>query len=232
MLIVASHSQAESLQLYADFCAKHEDAMVLLRQYEVSRIDWEAYQNNCAMQVAMRFPASALNIGARLRIRDYAIKPIQRICRYPMMLIALEKLVNEGSEGEAEAARAVKKATEAVKDAADEVNAAKAQMEIERKSALVARRLEIPQVRWPEHLFLTETKVPSLCTVYPTHLPFRPRLCTPCRRTLPRQIPFSGECANQSLLPRIFPLHNTSRTSQSKKSGLLRAKTLATSPRI
>lgn len=120
--------------------------MVLLRQYEASRVDWEAYQNNCAMQIAMRFPSSALSIGARLRIRDYAIKPIQRICRYPMMLIALEKLVDVEREEEAQAAEAAKRATEAVKVAAEEVNAAKAQMEVERKSALVARRLEIPQV--------------------------------------------------------------------------------------
>lgn len=50
------------------------------------KLDWDAFETNCTGLLATRKSAST-----RLHFADFLIKPVQRICRYPLLFANLLK---------------------------------------------------------------------------------------------------------------------------------------------
>ena len=101
-----------------------------------SKAEYEAFEMSCASLIAFRSPLMApqSRSTARLRLLDYMIKPIQRICRYPLMLRALLASLDQGSRSYAAAAAALSR----MRDVADSVDAARQHGETEARTLLVA----------------------------------------------------------------------------------------------
>lgn len=118
--------------------------MLLLRACAHSRVDWEPYERNCTAQIKLLVPTE--DGSGRLKLDDYAIKPIQRICRYPMLFNVISRQLDADVPEEAAAACTVSEALACVKQAAAHVDQANHEMDIERRTKTVAQRLEMPAV--------------------------------------------------------------------------------------
>jgi hypothetical protein len=185
--MVLMRRQAPRFAIYDEFCAQHPDATSLIAQCADSRTEYEAYERQCAAQLSARAIP-----GPKLRLLDYAIKPVQRICRYPLTLAYLLKCI----DADTSAHRSVADALEAMKEAATEVDNARVARDAVRKTIVVARRMEMPPSAQPAFLsflgqielvgalqflhltpsLLLETPQPVLkvkylgALLYPTHL--------------------------------------------------------------
>lgn len=162
--------QLDNFALYDDFCAKHGEAIDIIRAVE-ARPEWEAYERQCA--VALQVPsesgestplASSLSQSSffpivpltattsqpheptparqpKLRFNDYAIKPVQRICRYPLVFGAVLKHLGDCPEG-----AEVKRAWDGMRKAVEGVDEARRIHEGELRTKIVASRMEFQSV--------------------------------------------------------------------------------------
>jgi len=75
-------NEADKLQeAYRPFCSAHTEAMEITRSLMAThKIEWEAYENQCTQYLYQRQSPST-----RLRFVDFIIKPVQQICRYPLL---------------------------------------------------------------------------------------------------------------------------------------------------
>ncbi|KIJ57082.1 hypothetical protein M422DRAFT_238656 [Sphaerobolus stellatus SS14] len=78
----------------------------------------------------------------RLRFQDYLIKPIQRICKYPLMLEGLKRRGGGGGTEDWEGDRVVERAVESMKGVAARVDEARRQKEAEEKTHMILERLD------------------------------------------------------------------------------------------
>ncbi|KAG6831396.1 hypothetical protein H0H92_010998 [Tricholoma furcatifolium] len=82
----------------------------------------------------------------RLTFIDYMIKPVQRICKYPLILDQLRSgksiRARQTSEGEVDAV--VERAKEAMKHVAGAVDEARRRQDVAMQSALIASRISLP----------------------------------------------------------------------------------------
>lgn len=93
-------------------------------------------------------PSSIQNQFAKLRYEDYAIKPVQMICRYQLILgQILKNWEGEGSEEFEDARRQVLLAWDGLRRVAIGVDEAKSRREGELRTKLVASRLDFHSVR-------------------------------------------------------------------------------------
>lgn len=83
-------------------------------------------------------PASP-STRSRLRFADYAIAPVQRICRYPLVLGAVLKHMEDD---DAEEKRLIRDARDGLKQVAENVDVAKNEREGELRTRIVAARMD------------------------------------------------------------------------------------------
>jgi hypothetical protein len=67
--------QGDGLKLYGSYCSHHANAAELATKLEKT--------NNARLRA---FFARANAQANRLSLRDFLIKPVQRICKYPLLL--------------------------------------------------------------------------------------------------------------------------------------------------
>jgi hypothetical protein len=238
--------KAPNLAMYQFFCSRHAEALELLRSCD--RNEWETYERDCALAVASSSPPSSNPSSSsvpssastpdaastacpasdesrlgRLRLHDYAIKPIQRICRYPLVLGQLLKFLEEaGVREDGRGLAGLKKAVEMTRKAAERVDRARRSREIECKTLLLASRMEGSAVS-----FLTTRGVssPPLTDIIPQAVDAAalcpvPRKCLP-RRRAPLYPPSTADpwcrTAQSEILWRP-PVSDPYRTRQSEES--------------
>jgi hypothetical protein len=117
--------------------------MAILRQLE-GKMDWEAFENRCALMVKERVtsqsPHTLRGMIWRLKMDEFAIKPIQRVCHYPLLFDQLLRVSTDSEE-----TSLLQKTIAMLKCITERVNDAKRKREIEVKTNLVRSRLEYPQ---------------------------------------------------------------------------------------
>jgi hypothetical protein len=82
---------------------------------------------------------------SKLRFADYAIAPVQRICRYPLIVGAVLKHLEE--DDELEERQALQEVWDGFKLVAEGVDKAKKDREGEIRTQIVAARMEFVAVR-------------------------------------------------------------------------------------
>ncbi|EGG11484.1 uncharacterized protein MELLADRAFT_76697 [Melampsora larici-populina 98AG31] len=160
-------SESPIFTVYEDFCARHPEAADIIRQFESSP-EWISFVQQCRSQDSLStssVPSSSLafatqaplqtslaSLGmvpsvpnhSRLRLQDFAIKPIQRIMRYPLLLTSLLQYMDgDANSSEMRARDKVYQALGAMKEVATGVDDAKSAREIELKTELIASRMEL-----------------------------------------------------------------------------------------
>lgn len=100
--------QASGLEIYNQYCAGTAAAMDIIRAVH-HRPEWHAFEKRCRIVAATRAhktlysmlkeepsfvattvpPATISSMPSRLYLRDLLILPVQRICRYPLVLHSL-----------------------------------------------------------------------------------------------------------------------------------------------
>ncbi|KAI0355376.1 hypothetical protein OH77DRAFT_1540300 [Trametes cingulata] len=87
-------------------------------------------------------PSERRPTGPRLKFIDYMIKPVQRICKYPLLLDQLRpKRRDAGADGEGAVDDAVRRAGEAMRGVVSRVNRASEKEAHNLRSALIASRI-------------------------------------------------------------------------------------------
>lgn len=153
--------------MYEPFCAGHSEALDLLRKVQ-GQPEWDMYEKRCALVVSDERALENSKSGkppfsrrhssdapkthsrlSRLTMRDFLITPIQRICRYPLLLHQLEAELGHSAanslphdlEGDI-----VTKSVNSMKQVAAKVDEARRRTEIATKSRLIVERVS-EQVR-------------------------------------------------------------------------------------
>lgn len=143
---------APQFHVYQDFCMKHKESLALIDLVE-GRSEWDQFQQR-ASDAVQHFDDSP-GAGAaptpsephkRLYFRDYFIKPIQRICLYPIILQNLVKQVPGAGRAELEAA------VECMRQVVAEVDRASAQRASLLLSELFLSRMEPSEAFAPTFL--------------------------------------------------------------------------------
>ncbi|PKI83585.1 hypothetical protein MVES_002706 [Malassezia vespertilionis] len=92
---------APRFTIYNEFCAKHKEALGHIDAAEQHSSEWELFRMRSAQAAQQHLSSTALETGVpvtprtlaqrRLLFRDFFIKPIQRVCLYPIILETLHK---------------------------------------------------------------------------------------------------------------------------------------------
>ncbi|KAI8579353.1 hypothetical protein K450DRAFT_280976 [Umbelopsis ramanniana AG] len=89
-----------SFMVYAEFCGSHSKATKICANYQ-ARPEWISFSKMCLLEsdtATMNDEASSTaSASTRLHLDDYLIKPIQRICRYQLLLKEILKSTDMAS---------------------------------------------------------------------------------------------------------------------------------------
>ncbi|KAI8393577.1 Dbl homology domain-containing protein, partial [Radiomyces spectabilis] len=123
--------------LYTSYCDRHTDALDLCIEYR-SKPEWTLFLKECAAVDPMQSPSNPSVANKRLHFEDYLIKPVQRICRYPLLF--REILRNTPSETEEHILlREVLRKMQAI---LTDIDQQKYQRDIRKRTELFIERLE------------------------------------------------------------------------------------------
>ncbi|KAI9284922.1 hypothetical protein BC943DRAFT_54248 [Umbelopsis sp. AD052] len=121
----------KGFSVYTDYCIQHDSAMKLYKEY-FSRIEFISYLRKCSSE------KSEEKANSRLQFDDYLIKPVQRICRYQLLLKEINKFTVKGSVEDEELMKAIKTMDEVVGN----INQEKEKQDVAAKTDLFISRLE------------------------------------------------------------------------------------------
>lgn len=122
---------APRFQVYCEFCSKHKEALELIDAVE-HRPEWDTYQMRASDAVASRDAVSR----KRLQFRDFFIKPIQRVCLYPILMQTIQRY------SAADAAVRLGEAMACMRRITSDVNAASAERHARLLSDMILSRME------------------------------------------------------------------------------------------
>ena len=122
---------APRFQIYCEFCSKHKEALELIDAVE-HRPEWETYQARASDAVGSRDAASR----KRLQFRDFFIKPIQRVCLYPILMQTIQRYTAP------DAAVRLGEAMACMRRITSDVNAASAERHARLLSDMIVSRME------------------------------------------------------------------------------------------
>lgn len=122
---------APRFQVYCEFCSKHKEALELIDAVE-HRPEWDAYQMRASDAVGSRDAVSR----KRLQFRDFFIKPIQRVCLYPILMQTIQRY------SAADAAVRLGEAMACMRRITSDVNAASAERHARLLSDMIVSRME------------------------------------------------------------------------------------------
>lgn len=122
---------APRFQSYCEFCSKHKEALGLIDAVE-HQPEWDAYQTRATDAVGSRDAVSR----KRLLFRDFFIKPIQRVCLYPILMQMIYRYSAPDEAGKlGEAMACMRRIT-------SDVNAASAERHARLLSDMIVSRME------------------------------------------------------------------------------------------
>lgn len=160
-------------QAYQPFCSGHSEAMEVVKTLSTSatKSDWDAFESQCTAHLASRRKKrsshDSTSSSSRLHFADFLIKPVQRICRYPLLFGSLLKNAQKTSLGRSSAYSQysvastpmtgytadvnlsidrIRQALEIAKEVASGVDHAQKQRSLEVATVKLARRIEVQTV--------------------------------------------------------------------------------------
>lgn len=143
-------SLAPRFSVYNEFCARHKEALAHIDTLESRSGEWEQFRQR-STEAAGRYVPHADDQGAptggtvrspravtqrRLLFRDFFIKPIQRVCLYPILLQTIQK--NSPNVGQEELGHAI----ELMRQVTLAVDSASKQRESALLTEMIGSRLE------------------------------------------------------------------------------------------
>ncbi|WFD01821.1 2-dehydropantoate 2-reductase [Malassezia obtusa] len=143
-------SLAPQFKVYNQFCARHKEALAHIDAAESRTGEWEMFRQRSA-EAANRYlaksstgetlsasaPSPRVLTQRRLLFRDFFIKPIQRVCLYPIILQTIQK--NSPNVGQEELARAI----DLMRKVTLDVDSASKQRESALLTEMIGSRLEM-----------------------------------------------------------------------------------------
>lgn len=148
--------ESANFDLYNDYCAGSMPAMAVLRDV-ADRIDYEVFEKRCqyiSSATAQACLKEILNCETpqpsriRLRFKDILIAPIQRVCRYPLLLGSLLADVHRDSPPTGTLS-SVESGLAVMRNVAENADDARQRKEAELKTAAVLERIESNNVLSP-----------------------------------------------------------------------------------
>jgi hypothetical protein len=141
--------EVPSFTLYSDYCAGSMVASGVVSDI-THRVDYEGFEKRCQHITSESTQASLQDMlynkpggpsRTRLRFKDILIAPIQRVCRYPLLLASLLADINREAPPN-DVVQSVEAAQAVMRAVAENADDARLRKEAELKTARVAERLE------------------------------------------------------------------------------------------
>lgn len=174
--------EVPSFSLYSDYCAGSMEATGIVSDI-THRVDYEAFEKRCQYITSTTVQASLQDIlynkpgeasRTRLRFKDILIAPIQRVCRYPLLLASLLADVNREAPTN-DVVQSVEAAQAVMRAVAENADDARLRKEAELKTARIADRIDSHQALTKEfvHRLGTCRLIGALDVLYhhPIHAP-------------------------------------------------------------
>ncbi|KAH8547596.1 hypothetical protein BGW37DRAFT_531917 [Umbelopsis sp. PMI_123] len=87
--------------VYTEYCVQHESALKACKELS-SKVEWQIFEQKAMME------AQQLSTQRKLQFQDFLIKPVQRICRYQLLLKEIGKLIRHEQENRTEIQEALR----------------------------------------------------------------------------------------------------------------------------
>lgn len=134
------HEAANLEAAYKPFCSTHAEAMDIVKSLSNGfRSEWDAFEQQCMEQLSQRKSPST-----RLHLADFLIKPVQRVCKYHILLSKLQK--NVPASAASNVVRKIQEALEKLKAVAAAVDEAQQQRALEIATVKIALRIDLQTV--------------------------------------------------------------------------------------
>lgn len=141
--------EVPSFNLYGDYCAGSMVATGVVSDI-THRVDYEAFEKRCQYITSTSVQATLQDIlynrpgeasRTRLRFKDILIAPIQRVCRYPLLLAALLADIHRESPP-SDVVHSIEAAQAVMRAVAENADEARLRKEAELKTARIAERID------------------------------------------------------------------------------------------
>ncbi|KAG8937078.1 hypothetical protein FRC02_006278 [Tulasnella sp. 418] len=172
-------SKAQAFKVYHTFCLHYSQVQRIIQQLQ-THAQWEAYERRCSMlllgplihipcltrrhsAILSQNHSNLRNGESKLGILDFLIKPIQRICKYPLLISQLKSIslscsegfqvvdaaAEQGSQQYSIALSPIDSAIVVMKDILGGLDDAQKTQDFARKTQLIQHRLELNELLPP-----------------------------------------------------------------------------------
>ncbi|RKP25726.1 hypothetical protein SYNPS1DRAFT_28550 [Syncephalis pseudoplumigaleata] len=122
---------ANNFHSYIEYCSGHDMTLRVLAQL-AEHAKWRSFTKSCKDQLRSQ------NLETRLTIHDYLIKPVQRLCQYPIIMRELMSFYTEGTREHGE----LREAIDMLRGVATSVDDAKHLEEARQRTQLFLSRVD------------------------------------------------------------------------------------------
>ncbi|CAM0141403.1 unnamed protein product [Umbelopsis sp. WA50703] len=121
----------KGFKVYTEYCVKHELALHACRELS-SKVEWQVFEHDSLSQLRQ------MSLPTKLQFQDFLIKPVQRLCRYQLLLREIDRAISDTIEN----SKALKMALDIMHSVINNINTEKQRQDVALMTTRFIERLE------------------------------------------------------------------------------------------
>ncbi|KAG2178038.1 hypothetical protein INT43_003291 [Umbelopsis isabellina] len=121
----------KGFKVYTEYCVKHELALQACRELS-TKMEWQMFENDSMAQLRQ------MSLSTKLQFQDFLIKPVQRLCRYQLLLREIDRAISDTIEN----SKSLKLALDIMHSVVTNINSEKQRQDVALMTTRFIERLE------------------------------------------------------------------------------------------